>query len=534
MASNSSNSRQVAQFASRTSGASRYAQIVIKEPNTSEPKKAKRKRITPEQLKELTAVFEKTDTPTHDIREELSKKLGMTNREVQVWFQNRRAKYNRMRIEQQRQLRTNAAILYSTRMMAGSSLPVRMPMPVPVAMPMSAPVPISSHHQQQQHPAYSYPSAMSYQSVCVMPDSGDVPCHMSSPGGQPLTPATGYPQYSHSQPSPADYMDAHTPSLGPASAMYGPLSPPLPKQAHLSAGDYQKNPDHMQPPHSARRNTVSSYFEQGAVAAGRSSPPPPPPALSPPMRAHVHGTSASAAARSRYLPAVPSYASNRQYDRGCTSPSALGLLHAPACKDHVDGLSHSKQSDVECAPVRLPPISTMLAGANDAQSGPPRALSRLRAYTSPSPPSVGSAHTAHPYVESAASVPAHTRPSMINPADHDCSGYSRSDAASDAQFRDAKMGIDVLATAAISVSSAKSGGSLPHLTPLSEFSLQTYGSPSAAPSSPPQQQQQQQQQQQPQQQVPLPSGEGANRSGVQSRKLTPVDTGRGTQSWRPW
>ncbi|KAJ2535751.1 hypothetical protein EV175_006876, partial [Coemansia sp. RSA 1933] len=61
----------------------RYTQIVIKEPSTTEPKKAKRKRITPEQLKELTTVFETTDTPTHDIREVLSKKLNMTNREVQ-------------------------------------------------------------------------------------------------------------------------------------------------------------------------------------------------------------------------------------------------------------------------------------------------------------------------------------------------------------------------------------------------------------------------------------------------------------------
>ncbi|KAJ2382887.1 hypothetical protein GGI05_005507, partial [Coemansia sp. RSA 2603] len=102
---------------------SRYSQIVIKEPNTAEPKKAKRKRISPEQLKELTAVFDKTDTPTHDIREELSKKLSMTNREVQVWFQNRRAKYNRMRIEQQRQIRNNAAIIYS------ANMAVRAPMP---------------------------------------------------------------------------------------------------------------------------------------------------------------------------------------------------------------------------------------------------------------------------------------------------------------------------------------------------------------------------------------------------------------------
>ncbi|KAJ1848672.1 hypothetical protein LPJ70_000908 [Coemansia sp. RSA 2708] len=113
MASHGQGGRPLPQFAPRTGGASRYAQIVIKEPNTSEPKKAKRKRITPEQLKELTAVFDKTDTPTHDIREELSKQLGMTNREVQVWFQNRRAKYNRLRIEQQRQMRANAEILFS-------------------------------------------------------------------------------------------------------------------------------------------------------------------------------------------------------------------------------------------------------------------------------------------------------------------------------------------------------------------------------------------------------------------------------------
>ncbi|KAJ1999528.1 hypothetical protein GGI04_004535 [Coemansia thaxteri] len=103
------------------SRAGRYHQIIIKEPSTAEPKRAKRKRITPEQLKELTAVFESTDTPTHDIREVLSKKLGMTNREVQVWFQNRRAKYNRLRIEHQRQMRANAAIMYN------AGIPFRQP-----------------------------------------------------------------------------------------------------------------------------------------------------------------------------------------------------------------------------------------------------------------------------------------------------------------------------------------------------------------------------------------------------------------------
>ncbi|KAF9897536.1 hypothetical protein BX616_005395, partial [Lobosporangium transversale] len=62
---------------------------------------AKRKRITPEQLEDLVGLFEKTDTPSFEIRESLAKKLGMTNREIQVWFQNRRAKANRIKINEQ-------------------------------------------------------------------------------------------------------------------------------------------------------------------------------------------------------------------------------------------------------------------------------------------------------------------------------------------------------------------------------------------------------------------------------------------------
>jgi len=49
-------------------------------------KKAKRKRITPEQLVDLLALFEKTDTPSFEVREKLANQLNMTNREVQVKF----------------------------------------------------------------------------------------------------------------------------------------------------------------------------------------------------------------------------------------------------------------------------------------------------------------------------------------------------------------------------------------------------------------------------------------------------------------
>ncbi|CAG8480460.1 3774_t:CDS:2, partial [Cetraspora pellucida] len=54
-------------------------------PNTSDqnsqsmPPKVKRKRITQEQLADLVAMFEQTDTPSYDVREKLAKKLNMTN-----------------------------------------------------------------------------------------------------------------------------------------------------------------------------------------------------------------------------------------------------------------------------------------------------------------------------------------------------------------------------------------------------------------------------------------------------------------------
>ncbi|KAI8332874.1 homeobox domain-containing protein [Chlamydoabsidia padenii] len=60
----------------------------------------KRKRITPEQFRTLSDYFSQTDTPNHDLRDKISKSLNMTNREVQVWFQNRRAKANRIKLQE--------------------------------------------------------------------------------------------------------------------------------------------------------------------------------------------------------------------------------------------------------------------------------------------------------------------------------------------------------------------------------------------------------------------------------------------------
>ncbi|EIE80138.1 hypothetical protein RO3G_04843 [Rhizopus delemar RA 99-880] len=60
-----------------------------KEPTTP-PRK--RTRATPEQLSVLEKTFTINQSPNSRIREQLSRELGMSERSIQIWFQNRRAK----------------------------------------------------------------------------------------------------------------------------------------------------------------------------------------------------------------------------------------------------------------------------------------------------------------------------------------------------------------------------------------------------------------------------------------------------------
>jgi hypothetical protein len=48
-----------------------------------------RRRTTPEQLKVLEHWFDINPKPDNNLREWLAQELGMTKRNVQVWFQNR-------------------------------------------------------------------------------------------------------------------------------------------------------------------------------------------------------------------------------------------------------------------------------------------------------------------------------------------------------------------------------------------------------------------------------------------------------------
>jgi hypothetical protein len=78
---------------------------------SDEPNKAKRRRTTPDQLAILEKFFAGCRTPNGEQRKDLSKRTGMTERSVQIWFQNRRAKVKsleRRQSSQRNQMKQNA------------------------------------------------------------------------------------------------------------------------------------------------------------------------------------------------------------------------------------------------------------------------------------------------------------------------------------------------------------------------------------------------------------------------------------------
>src|ERR1700684_9519 len=63
---------------------------------TQQQKNQKRQRATQDQLVTLEIEFEKNPTPTAIVRERIAQEINMTERSVQIWFQNRRAKIKNM------------------------------------------------------------------------------------------------------------------------------------------------------------------------------------------------------------------------------------------------------------------------------------------------------------------------------------------------------------------------------------------------------------------------------------------------------
>jgi hypothetical protein len=56
---------------------------------TQQQKNQKRQRATQDQLTTLEVEFNKNPTPTATVRERIAEEINMTERSVQIWFQNR-------------------------------------------------------------------------------------------------------------------------------------------------------------------------------------------------------------------------------------------------------------------------------------------------------------------------------------------------------------------------------------------------------------------------------------------------------------
>ena len=72
-----------------TSGQSASRRPPRKSTLTQQQKNNKRQRATQDQLTTLEVEFNKNPTPTANVRERIAEEINMTERSVQIWFQNR-------------------------------------------------------------------------------------------------------------------------------------------------------------------------------------------------------------------------------------------------------------------------------------------------------------------------------------------------------------------------------------------------------------------------------------------------------------
>ncbi|KAJ2896579.1 hypothetical protein IWW38_001980 [Coemansia aciculifera] len=139
-------------------------------------------------------------------------------------------------------------------------------------------------------------------------------------------------------------------------------------------------------------------------------------------------------------------------------------------------------------------------------------MPRSRAYTSP--PLTTAEQGVH---ESGMQLPQpSTLASSLQPwtmagvSENQCTNYTPSaiNYRNESPADEAKLAIDMLATAAVSVSSARSSCSLPHLTPLSEFSVRAASQQQSSP---------------------------ANTPSLQPQEAQAADSkSKSSRSWRPW
>ncbi|KAL9537099.1 hypothetical protein MBANPS3_012084 [Mucor bainieri] len=117
----------------------------------------KRTRATAEQLAVLEDTFAVNVSPNSKLRKQLAEQLSMSERSIQIWFQNRRAKVKHMQKRAQMQMQQaaiRAQLYHYHQQQYGMMSPYGPPGTAPPMIPMQY------HHQQQQQPFYYPPPYM--------------------------------------------------------------------------------------------------------------------------------------------------------------------------------------------------------------------------------------------------------------------------------------------------------------------------------------------------------------------------------------
>ncbi|GAA5844688.1 hypothetical protein JCM9279_002882 [Rhodotorula babjevae] len=263
-----------------------------------------RRRTSPPQLRVLEYHFDRNPKPDVSLRRALSEQLDMTPREVQVWFQNRRAKVKKLREKAEREAAAS-----------GEADSTRLPTPPPALTALNGSASQLPHppaslgrgmygvDDVQAHPASMFSAPPTPYDQSFRPMTSTQPYLPMPPGPPPSVlsayppPPSTYSSYPSPLPSagqsatpspPIDYHHGHPHATQAVASL--PYPPPLPLPTYLDAG-YPAPPGRRMslpahalydaaggPPLASPSSSTTTTFEQAVSSL------PPPPTLHAPMQ----------------------------------------------------------------------------------------------------------------------------------------------------------------------------------------------------------------------------------------------------------